>query len=173
DTIVLSEQVLGQGSIEGVTDIIYVPSQGFDRASSTKAAADVGRLNARLRREGRKSLLIGPGRWGSADPWLGIPVHWSQISTAACIVETHLPGLEVEPSQGTHFFQNVTSLGIGYFTMTTGDGHLDLEWLQAQQPLQTEGHARLIRTDAPLQIHIDRRSGRGAIQPPRTGSDVN
>jgi len=164
DTVVLSDKVLGQGSIEGITDIIYVPSEGFDRSLSTEAASDVGRLNARLRREGRKSLLIGPGRWGSADPWLGIPVHWSQISTAACIVETHLPGLDVEPSQGTHFFQNVTSLGIGYFTMTAGNGHLDLEWLQAQHPLQTEGHARLIRLSAPLQIHIDRRSGRGAIQ---------
>jgi len=72
--------------------------------------------------------------------------------------------MDVEPSQGTHFFQNVTSLGIGYFTMTAGDGHLDTEWLQAQEPLETEGHARLIRLDSPLEIHIDRRSGRGAIQ---------
>ena len=164
DTIALSENVLGQGSIDGVTDIIYVPSEGFDRAASSQAAKEVGLLNARLRREGRKSVLVGPGRWGSADPWLGIPVRWSQISTAACIVETHLPGMDVEPSQGTHFFQNVTSLGIGYFTMTAGDGHLDTGWLQAREPLQTEGHARLIRLDAPLEIHIDRRSGRGAIQ---------
>ncbi|MBM3317418.1 MAG: histidine kinase [Candidatus Eisenbacteria bacterium] len=123
ETICASRRALGHGRLEGIRDVVYVPAQAFDRRETVAVAGEIGAINARLRREQRPFLLIGPGRWGSADPWLGIPVRWTQISGVRCVVEAPLADMRVEPSQGSHFFQNITSFGIGYFTLgETGGG---------------------------------------------------
>ncbi len=110
--VVISDSALGHGHIDDIRDVVYVKQSAFDRSRSVDVAAEIGALNSALIEAGRPYLLIGPGRWGSSDPWLGIPVRWSQISRARCIVETELPDIKVEPSQGTHFFQNITSFGV-------------------------------------------------------------
>lgn len=117
--IVTSDKALGCGKIEGMRHIVYVPAERFDSARTRDIAADLSRINAGFRAAGKNYLLIGPGRWGSSDPWLGIPVLWSDISEARMIVECAIPGFRIEPSQGTHFFQNITSLGIGYLNIDT------------------------------------------------------
>ena len=162
--ICVSGSVLGVGRIEGIRDIIYVPGAGFSRSDTPAAALEIEAINRILRGDGRPSLLIGPGRWGSSDSWLGIPVKWSQISSARCIVETPLEDMEVDPSQGTHFFQNITSLGIGYFTVSRSNGdRLDTDWLDSV-PWEGSGeHARHITLDEPLEILIDRKASKGVI----------
>ena len=128
-----SPKALGNGRIMDVADIVYVRSRGFDPAKTAELAERIGELNDRLRREGRVCLLIGPGRWGSADRWLGIPVKWHQISMSRAIVETTTEDFAVDPSFGTHFFHNVTSLGIGYFTVDPrkGEGRIAWDWLES------------------------------------------
>ena len=164
DALCVCRGVLGSGRVEGVSDIIYVPGDRFDRGASLRVAGEIEQINRGLLREGRPSLLIGPGRWGSSDNWLGIPVKWGQISSARCIVETPLADMDVTPSQGTHFFQNITSLGIGYFTVTRGGGdRLDTDWLDAAHAENETAFVRHIRLARPLDILIDRRASRGVI----------
>ena len=115
--ILSSSKALGSGSFDGMKYIIHVPSTTFDSARTKDMAEEISRLNSKIKNEEDHYLLIGPGRWGSSDPWLGIPVVWSDISEAKMIVETAIPGFQIEPSQGTHFFQNITSLGVGYLTI--------------------------------------------------------
>ncbi len=115
-------------------------------------------------------MLVGVGRWGSRDPWLGIPVSWDQVSGAAVIVEAGLRDLRVTPSQGSHFFQNLTSFNVGFLTVNPeeGEGVLDWEWLDAQPALSAAAHVRHLRLAAPVEIRIDGRRGRGVIlKPPR------
>ena len=109
--------VLGNGNLAHIRDVVAVDYEKFDRAKSREIATEIGRLNARLVAEGVPYILIGLGRWGSADPWLGIPVTWEQISGARVIVESGLKDIKVTPSQGSHFFQNLTSFRVGYFTV--------------------------------------------------------
>jgi hypothetical protein len=164
EALCICRGVLGSGRVEQVTDIIYVSSARFERKASTEVAGELEQVNRSLRREGRHSLLIGPGRWGSADTWLGIPVKWGQISSARCIVETPLEDLDVTPSQGTHFFQNITSLGIGYFTVTRNSGdRLDTAWLDGAEAISETAYVKHIRLDRPLEILIDRKASRGVI----------
>lgn len=110
-----------------MTDVVYVRSGTFDTSRTQRIASEIGELNNRLRSEKRPYVLVGPGRWGSSDPWLGIPVKWPSISEAKVIVECGLENFRVEPSQGTHFFQNLTSFGVGYLTINPfmGDGRFD------------------------------------------------
>jgi len=165
DAICISHQVLGFGVIEDVMDIVYVSPSRFQRSQSIGIASEIEQLNRKLRKLRRHSLLIGPGRWGSADSWLGIPVKWNQISSVRCIVETPLEDMEVSPSQGTHFFQNITSLGIGYFTMTRNDSdYLDLEFLEEHSALEETEHLRHIHLYKPLRILINPRARKGVIQ---------
>jgi DNA-binding NarL/FixJ family response regulator len=119
--ICISDGALGHGYLEGVRDLVFVKPDTFDRSKTAEIAAEVGAVNARLRGSGRPYLLIGPGRWGSADHWLGIPVTWAQIAGVRCIVEAEMEDIKVAPSQGTHFFQNITSFGIVYFTLRSED----------------------------------------------------
>jgi CheY-like chemotaxis protein len=112
-----SPRTLGNGYVHNVTDVVYVKPERFEAARTVEIAGEIGRINEALKSEGRQCLLIGPGRWGSADPWLGIPVRWNQISESRVIVETTLQDFVIDPSYGTHFFHNVTSLGLGYFTV--------------------------------------------------------
>ncbi len=169
DALCISNQVLGYGFIEGVYDIIYVSRKKFNRSKTTDIAVEIELINRRLRHESRSSLLIGPGRWGSSDKWLGIPVKWNQISSVRCIIEIPLEDMDVIPSQGTHFFQNITSLGIGYFTLKKGgNNRLDSEFLESHiAEFETE-FVRHIRLKKPLEIIIDTRAGKGIIKKSQT-----
>jgi CheY-like chemotaxis protein len=163
-----SQRVLGNGRVEGVRDLVVVDFQRFERARSREAAAEVGRLNGLLLASRTPYLLVGVGRWGSRDPWLGIPVTWDQVSGASVIVEAGLRDLSVTPSQGTHFFQNLTSFNVGYFTVNpdTGDGVVDWEWLDAQAPLSSAAHVRHIRLERPLLVLMNGKKNEGVILKP-------
>jgi hypothetical protein len=166
--VVISDGALGHGHIEDIRDIVHVPPATFDRSKSAEIAAEVGVMNSRLAEAGRPYLLIGPGRWGSSDPWLGIPVRWAQISRARCIVETELPDIKVEPSQGTHFFQNITSFGVSYFTVSgSGPGaFIDAAWLDAQPAESETAHVRHLTFDEPLEAAANSRTGHGVVLKP-------
>ena len=171
ELILRSPSALGHGLMEGVDTIVYVKPQVFDSARNQQTAKDVEEINARLIEAGRPYILIGPGRWGSSDPALGIPVKWPQIAGARLIVESALPGYRIEPSQGTHFFQNLTSFGVGYFTVdpTRGEGVYDVEWLDSL-PAEFENEAiRIVRFPSPLTIAINGRKSAGIVAKPSAG----
>ena len=162
DVIVRSDRSLGWGSIDGMDRIVYVPADRFDILKTREIAEEIARINDRLQKEGRGYLLIGPGRWGSSVSSLGIPVAWSDISEARMIVECGIPGLQADPSQGTHFFQNITSLGVGYLYVDTvaRDGLLNTELLDAL-PVETDGvYVRVLSLDRPLRALIDHKTGK-------------
>ncbi len=165
--LVASEQVLGNGVLDGITDVVYVKPGRFDIRHSPAIAAELETVNRALVEAGRNYILIGFGRWGSSDPWLGIPVTWPQISASRVIVEATLPQMEVEPSQGTHFFHNLTSFRVPYFTVRHGQGRrIDWDWLDSL-PAETETEfVRHIRTTRPMQVRVDGRTGRGVILHP-------
>ena len=169
-----STGALGNGRMDDVADVVYVRPESFDAAHTREIAEEIGRINQRLVNEGRRYVLIGPGRWGSSDPWLGIPVGWDQISGARTIVEASLREFRVTPSQGTHFFQNMTSLRIAYFTVNpfAADDRIDWDWLAAQ-PVQLDGpFVRHVRFERPLRVRIEGRSNRGVLLPPAPASAV-
>ena len=124
--LIYAESALGLGAIEGVTDVVYIRPDRFDTAHTQQMADEVNRLNTELRDQKRSYVLVGPGRWGSSDPWLGVPVKWPHISEAKVIVECGLDNFRVEPSQGTHFFQNLTSFGVGYLTINPFQGAYEI-----------------------------------------------
>ena len=169
-----SQRVLGNGRIEGIRDLVVVDFQRFERARSREAAAEVARLNGHLLAAGTAYALVGVGRWGSRDPWLGIPVTWDQVCGAQVIVEAGLRDLKVTPSQGTHFFQNLTSFNVGYFTVNpdTGDGLVDWTWLDAQPALSAAAHVRHIRLDGPLLVLMNGKKNEGLILKPSAGPPV-
>ena len=162
EVIVSSDTALGWGGIEGMDRIVYVPADRFDILKTKEIAEEIARINEQLRKEGRGFLLIGPGRWGSSVSSLGIPVSWSEISEARMIVECGIPGLLVEPSQGTHFFQNITSLGVGYLYVDTvrEAGRLNAELLESL-PVETDGtYVKVLAPDRPLRAWIDSKTGK-------------
>ncbi len=169
EVLVYSTSVLGNGRLSDLHDVVAVDYERFDRAQTREMAAQVARLNAELVEEGRRYLLLGLGRWGSADPWLGIPVTWEQISGARVIVESGLKDIKVTPSQGSHFFQNLTSFRVGYFTVNPegGQGHVDWEWLAGQPARKAFSYVRHLRFDQPLLVSIDGRRQQGVILKPR------
>jgi CheY-like chemotaxis protein len=168
NAIAVSGRALGHGHVDAIQDIVYVRSEAFDRSKTVEIAGEIGVINKRLCAEGRRYLLIGPGRWGSADRWLGIPVAWSQISGVGCIVETEMEGIKVEPSQGTHFFQNITSFGIGYFTVRSKSpsAFIDQKWLDAQEADSETRYVRHLSFDEPLEIAANSRTGDGVVLKP-------
>jgi CheY-like chemotaxis protein len=163
-----SRNVLGNGLIDGVRDVVVVDSHRFDRARSAEVARDLAHFNALLADEGAPYLLVGVGRWGSRDPWLGIPVTWDQISGARAIVEAGFRDFRVTPSQGSHFFQNLTSFNVGYFTVNPdlGDGFVDWAWLSAQAALREAGVVRHLRCPGPLVVKMNGARGEGVIYKP-------
>ena len=166
DHIILnSSKALGSGRIEDIKYIILVPSATFDSAKTKETAKEIAEFNRIVKNENASYLLIGPGRWGSSDPWLGIPVLWSDISEARLIVETAIPGYQIEPSQGTHFFQNITSLGVGYLTIDTvrGDGFVDEEAVSALECVCEGKYARMYNAPQRLQGYIDRSSNKAIV----------
>jgi hypothetical protein len=168
DTICQAEQVLGNGHIREVRDVVYVRPENLDRSKTSAIAAEIGSVNAKLRAAKRPYLLIGPGRWGSADPWLGVPVKWSQISGVRCMVETDLSEIHVEPSQGSHFFQNITSFGIGYLTVNhaSGTGTVNYKWLDGLPAVNETSLLRHVAFDRALDIVLDNRKNRGVVLKP-------
>lgn len=165
-SIIYSESALGTGVVEGVRDIIYLRPETFDPAATEKMAAEITRMNDVMRREGRPYVLVGFGRWGSSNPWLGVPVKWSDISDAKVIVECGLDNFRIEPSQGTHFFQNMTSFGVGYMTVNpyAGDGTLDFARLDAMPAVSESEYIRHVRFDEPLEICIDGIGNRAMVK---------
>ena len=163
-----SQRVLGNGRLEGIRDLVVVDFQRFERSQSREAALEVARLNGQLLASRTPYALVGVGRWGSRDPWLGIPVTWDQVSGAQVIVEAGLRDLTVTPSQGTHFFQNLTSFNVGYFTVNpeTGDGLVDWAWLDAQLPLSSVSHVRHIRLERPVLVLMNGKRNEGVILKP-------
>ena len=160
-----STKALGSGFFDSMKYILCVPSQSFDSARTREMAAEVARLNNELKAEGANYLLLGPGRWGSSDPWLGLPVIWSDISEAKMIVETAIPGYRIEPSQGTHFFQNITSLGVGYLTIDTvyGDGTIDEEAISSLECVHDGEFVKLYKAPENMTGFIDRKTNTAIV----------
>ena len=163
--LVKSSKALGSGHMENITHVIHVPSDSFDSARTKEMAAEIARFNNMVKNEGGSYLLVGPGRWGSSDPWLGIPVLWSDISEARVIVESAIPGYQIEPSQGTHFFQNITSLGVGYLTVDTvrRDGLIDEKALSELETVCEGEFTRLYKAPDGLDAYIDRSSNEAIV----------
>lgn len=168
DVIVSSDTALGHGLMDGVERIVYVKPEAFDSMRTKEIAEQVGVINERLTAEGKPYLLIGPGRWGTSDPSLGIPVRWAQIAGARLIVETAMKGYRIEPSQGTHFFQNLTSFGTGYFTVdpAVGNGRIDTEYLAAQPAESETEFIKVMKFENPLPIAINGRKSKGVVLKP-------
>jgi hypothetical protein len=167
-TLCCSDQVLGNGVSQSIRDIVFVKPAIFDAAQSPQIADEVDKLNSQLRADNISYMLIGPGRWGSTDPWLGIPVKWSQISGVKVVVEVSLPNMNVDPSQGSHFFQNMTSLRIGYFTIPlhNANGFIDWPWLEALPVVSETAFLKHVRLAGPLKVMIDGRKSQGIILKP-------
>jgi CheY-like chemotaxis protein len=160
-----SEEVLGNGIIDTIGDIVYVDHDLFERSHSLQVAQEVGYFNAKLLSEQRPYLLIGMGRWGTVDPWLGIPVQWDQVGGARAIIESGFKDIVVAPSQGSHFFQNLTAFMIGYFTVNPaiGQGSIDWGWLSRQQPSESRAYTKHLRLSAPLIVRMNGHEGKGMI----------
>ena len=155
-----STNALGNAVKSNIADIIYVKPEKFDPSQTVNIAKEIGALNAGLMREGKKYVLFGAGRWGSADPWLGIPVKWSDISAVGAIVETHVQSLKVEPSQGSHFFHNITSMGINYITVSGNNQKefIDWQWLTSLSAKAETEFLAHVRLEEPIVIKVDGRS---------------
>ena len=167
--IMKTSSALGHGMMDGVTDVVYVKTQNFSSVNNPMVAREIEKLNKSYVEADKGYILIGPGRWGSSDPALGIPVKWAHISAARVIAETALPGYRIEPSQGTHFFQNLTSFGVGYFTINDKNGDIcDIEYLDSMPAVYESDHLRSVRFSRPLQIGINGKTGLGIIVKPTT-----
>jgi CheY-like chemotaxis protein len=165
DTIIYSKSALGNGSYDYIYDFVYIKPETFNPANTRDIADAVEKLNKKFIEDDKQYILVGPGRWGSSDPWLGIPVIWPQISAAKIIVEAGLHDFRIDPSQGTHFFQNLTSFKVGYFTINPfiNDGFFDLEYLNKQPAVYENEFLRHIRFKSPLNVIIEGKTNRAAI----------
>jgi hypothetical protein len=168
DAIILSNTALGNGIIKEIRDLVYVRPEAWDASKSQEIGNRLETINGRFVAEKRNYVLVGPGRWGSADPWLGIPVRWPQISAARLIVESGLENYRIDPSQGTHFFQNLTSFNVGYFTINPyiKDGFYDVAFLAGQPAFHEDEYIRHIRFDNPIRIEIDGKKNIGVVYKP-------
>lgn len=168
DTVISSTSVLGHGIINDVCDIIYVKPEAFNASKNQLIMYEIEQLNRQLIEEDRHYILVGPGRWGSSDPWLGIPVKWPHISNAMVIVESGLSSYRIDPSQGTHFFQNLTSFGVAYFTINPfqNEGSIDLEFLNQQEAIFESEFLRHVRFERPMTVKVDGRKNIGVVMKP-------
>lgn len=163
-----SENALGQGVMDDIQDVIYVKTDGYSASNNQLIAYDIEKLNRRFLDEGKHYVLVGPGRWGSSDTWLGIPVKWPNISAARVIVEAGLTNYRVDPSQGTHFFQNLTSFGVGYFTINAyiNDGIYNQELLNSMPAVEETKFLRWVHFDKPLTVKMNGKKKVGVVQLP-------
>ena len=168
-----SEQVLGDGEINGISHIMYVDLENFKRDKTKVIADEIGDLNNKIGRD-NPYVLLGPGRWGTSDPWLGIPINWEQITNAKMIIEIGVDELNPDPSFGSHFFQNISNLRIGYFTINKKNQkkNIDWEWIKKQQIEHQTEHVRIIKLKNPLFIKIDGMKGNGIVLQKRTKNKI-
>lgn len=169
DAVLISNNALGNGIVDDVFDIVYVKSDGFNAANNQLVAYEIEKLNKQLVGEERGYILVAPGRWGSSDTWLGVPVKWPHVSNARLLVESGLTDYRIEPSQGTHFFQNLTSFGVGYFTVNpflADGGIFDESYLNGQPAAFESKFIRHLRFDNPLVIKIDGKNKLGVVLKP-------
>jgi CheY-like chemotaxis protein len=168
ETIVYSESALGNGSFLGLRDIVYVDPLKFNSLESKQIAARIEEINTEFVRENQNYILIGPGRWGSTDPALGIPTKWDQLSAARVIIEAGQENYRIDPSQGTHFFQNITSFGVGYFTINPyiGEGSYDLDFLGGLPSIFDHESVRHVRFSQDLRVEVDGKANKGVIYKP-------
>ena len=168
DVLLRSHTALGHGNVEGVRTVVYIRPEQFSSSRNDFIAREVAKINQEMVERGEGYILIGPGRWGSSDTALGIPVKWPHIAGAKLIVESSLPGYRIEPSQGTHFFQNLTSFGVGYFTIDTRreTGFVDYDLLNSMNPAYESENIRIVRFDSPLPIGINGMKGEGVVLKP-------
>jgi hypothetical protein len=166
--VCFSPRALGDGRMGAIRDIVYVSPEHFDARRTQEIVTELARINDELLQDGRRCVLIGPGRWGSADRWLGIPVTWEQISSAQVIVEASFEDFVVTPSQGTHFFQNLTAFGIGYLTVhpSLHEGFIDWDWLASQKAINETRFLRHVRLPEPLDVRLNGRTRQGVILKP-------
>ncbi|MHC1705578.1 MAG: PEP/pyruvate-binding domain-containing protein [Tenuifilaceae bacterium] len=166
--LLYSQSALGHGVINNIRDFVYVKTDKFNPALTKEIAREVELINQKYLDLKRNYVLVGPGRWGSSDPWLGIPIKWSQISEARVIVESGLDNFKVDPSQGTHFFQNLTSFRVGYLTINPyiHDGKYDIDFLNSRESFFETKFLRCVKFDQPLTIQIDGKSNKGVIFKP-------
>lgn len=169
DLLLASDRVMGNGVLETIADVVYVKPGEFEPRLTRQIAGELEQLNRPLLEQQRPYMLLGFGRWGSSDPWLGIPVDWGQIAGARVIVESTLPGMDVEPSQGAHFFHNIISFQVCYLCVRhdkeagLARRSIDWEWLDRQPAVTETDHVRHVRLEQPLSVKVDGRSGRGAV----------
>ena len=168
DALCMTVHSMGNGVFKDLYDLVYVNPETFDPAKTRLIAQEVGELNQTLLTENKKYILIGFGRWGTSDPWIGIPVEWYQICNARLVVETNLENFKIDPSLGSHFFHNLTSLGLGYFHIanTTSTEFILWEWIKKQPVFRETKYVKHLRFDRPLQVKIDARGSRGVILKP-------
>ncbi len=168
DVIIFSEKALGNGVYNHIADIVYVKPSEFKAAESPRIARELEKINDEFVKSQKSYILVGPGRWGSSDPWLGIPIKWSHISAARIIVESGLENFRVDPSQGTHFFHNLTSFGVGYLTVNPymNDGVYQVGYLDGQPAVNETRYLRHVRFASPLKIEIDGKSNKAVIYKP-------
>lgn len=172
DEILHSNNALGHGVFSDVYDIVYVKTKDFNAINNAKIAMEIDAINTEFLKQGRNYVLVGPGRWGSSDPWLGIPVKWSQISNAQVLVELALNNYKIEPSQGTHFFQNLTSFGVGYFSVNSyiqNDGLFDEKYLNEQSAINETEYVRHVHFSEPIIIKINGKKNIGVVLKPDNG----
>lgn len=168
NVLLRSNNSLGHGIMEDIHDIIYVKTEGYTASNNPTIAYEIEKMNRKFLDEGKHYILVGPGRWGSSDSWLGIPVKWPHISAARIIVEAGLTNYRVDPSQGTHFFQNLTSFGVGYFTINSymNDGVYNQDILNAQPAVEETQFIRHVRFDNPLIVKMDGKKKQGVVMLP-------
>jgi hypothetical protein len=165
DCLLRSHNAIGHGILNDIQDIVYVKTDNWSASHNPAIAAEIDNINRNYLNEGRSYVLVGPGRWGSSDPWLGIPVKWPAISAAKVIVEAGLQNYRVDPSQGTHFFQNLTSFGVAYFTVNDylGDGIYRQDLLSSLPAIAETEHVRVVHFEQPLTIKVDGMKKEGVI----------
>jgi phosphoenolpyruvate synthase/pyruvate phosphate dikinase len=157
--VLLSNKGMGNGQISDITDVIFVDNMTFDKSKTQEMVKEIDALNSLMKAENRKYILIGPGRWGTRDRWIGIPVNWPQISNAKVIVETSLEGYPLDASSGSHFFHNVTSMNVGYFSVQPelGESFIDYEFLKRQELINSTTYFRHVRFPSPISVKMDGR----------------
>lgn len=175
DSLIITKSALGNGVISGIKDVVYVKPQTFDKSRNAELVNMINDINREFLDRKENYILIGPGRWGSSDPWLGIPVKWPQISAARLIVESGLENYRIDPSQGTHFFQNLTSFSVGYFTINPfiDDGYYNLEFLDNQPAVFENDAVRHVRFEEEMNIILDAKRNTGVIYKPGIKIDEN
>lgn len=165
DAVIYSESVLGNGLFEDISDILYVKTDNFSALNNFKVVSHIDNINRKFLNDDKNYVLIGPGRWGSSDHYLGIPVKWGNISAAKIIIESGLHDYRIDPSQGTHFFHNLTSFRVGYFTINPyiNDGYFDIEYLNKLPATYEDEYIRLVSFEKPLRIELDGKRSKGVV----------